>query len=319
MLMFMMNTASGLFHTREQLAAKGYHLRGNRFILGDDVYLPLFEGKMAYQYDHRFATYQGRRFRDTRPTEHVDPDFAVQPRYWLHQSNVTERLGNGDTNWLIGFRDITNAASERTSIFSAIPRTAVGNKFPLVFCEGQSSTLLCCLLANLNSMPFDYTTRQKISGNTMNFYLVKQFPVLPPAVYLASCTWSPGEDLTEWIARYVLELTHTAWDMRPYAEDCGYDGPPFRWDEARRFLLRCELDAAYFHLYGIERDDVDYIMETFPIVKRKDEAAHGEYRTKRVILEIYDEMQRAMETGEPYQTRLDPPPADPRVAHEARD
>ena len=76
-------------------------------------------------------------------------------------------------------------------------------------------------------------------------------------------------------------------------------------------LLHCELDGTYFHLYGIERDDVDYIMETFPIVKRKDEAAHGEYRTKRVILEIYDAMQRAMDTGEPYQTRLDPPPADP--------
>jgi hypothetical protein len=60
------------------------------------------------------------------------------------------------------------------------------------------------------------------------------------------------------------------------------------------------------------------LMDTFPIVKRKDEAAHAEYRTKRVILEIYDEMQRAMESGEPYQTRLDPPPADPRVAHEGR-
>ena len=47
--------------------------------------------------------------------------------------------------------------------------------------------------------------------------------------------------------------------------------------------MRCELDALYFHLYGIERDDVAYIMDTFPIVKRKDEAAHGEYRTKRVI------------------------------------
>ncbi len=74
-------------------------------------------------------------------------------------------------------------------------------------------------------------------------------------------------------------------------------GPPFRWDEDRRFLLRCELDAAYFHLYGIERDDVDYIMETFPIVKRKDIAKHGEYRTKRVILEMYDEMAAAMRSG----------------------
>lgn len=47
-----------------------------------------------------------------------------------------------------------------------------------------------------------------------------------------------------------------------------------------------------------------------------DEAAHGGYRTKRVILEICHEMQQAMETGEPYQARLDPPPADPRVAHD---
>jgi hypothetical protein len=96
--------------------------------------------------------------------------------------------------------------------------------------------------------------------------------------------------------------------MQPFARDLGYNGPPFRWDEERRFLLRCELDAAFFHLYGIEREDVDYIMETFPIVKRKDEKAHGEYRTKRVILGIYDAMRRAMETGVPYQGAVDVAP-----------
>ena len=108
----------------------------------------------------------------------------------------------------------------------------------------------------------------------------------------------------------MLELTFTSWDLQPFAQDCGYDGLPIVWDEARRFLLRCELDAAYFHLYGIKRDDVDYVMETFPIVKRKDETEHGEYRTKRVILEIYDAMKQAMETGVSYQTRLAPPPAN---------
>ena len=102
------------------------------------------------------------------------------------------------------------------------------------------------------------------------------------------------------------------------ARRIGSGGRAFRGGEERRFLLHCELDAAYFHLYGIARDDVDNIRETFPIVKRKDEAKRGEYRTKRVIVEIYDAMQRAMETEEPYQTQLDPPPADPRVAHPAR-
>ena len=123
----------------------------------------------------------------------------------------------------------------------------------------------------------------------------------------------------DWILPRSVELTYTAWDPEPFAKDGGYDGPPFRWNEHRCFLLRSELDAAYFHLYSIERDDVDYIMETFPIVKRKDEKQYGEYRTKRVILEIYDEMRRAMESGVPYRTRLVPPPADAAVAHAPRE
>jgi hypothetical protein len=98
--------------------------------------------------------------------------------------------------------------------------------------------------------------------------------------------------------------TYTAWDLEPFARDCGYDAPPFRWDEQRRSLLRAELDAAFFHLYGIHRDDAAYILDTFPIVRRKDIEKYGEYRTKSLILEIYDQLAAATHTGQPYQTRL---------------
>ena len=144
------------------------------------------------------------------------------------------------------------------------------------------------------------------------------------------CCWSPaGETYRGWLLPRALELAYTAWDLASFASECDYAGAPFRWDGERRFLLRCELDAAYFHLYlgslnewGTDspqlremfptpRDAVDYIMETFPIVKRKDEKQHGEYRTKRVILHIYDAMQQAIDTGQPYQTLLDPPPGPP--------
>jgi hypothetical protein len=118
-----------------------------------------------------------------------------------------------------------------------------------------------------------------------------------------------------WLLPRVLEPTYTSWDLQPFAEDCGYSGPPFRWDPERRFLLRCELDAAFFDLYGSSRDDAAYILDTFPIVRRKEEERFGEYRTKRVMLEIYDALADAARTGQPYQTRLNPPPADPRVAH----
>jgi hypothetical protein len=143
-----------------------------------------------------------------------------------------------------------------------------------------------------------------------------------------------------------LELAYTAWDLEPFAKDCGWSAPPFRWEENRRFLLRCELDAALFHLYlpaevsgdwrladgetaedlqrlkvGVStpRAAVAYIMDTFPIVRRRDEEKyHGDFRTKRVILEMYDAMADAIRTGQPYKTRLDPPPADPRCCHPPR-
>jgi len=151
-------------------------------------------------------------------------------------------------------------------------------------------------------------TRQKVGGTNLGGYIVEQLPVLPRGSLKFKWFVTP-EPLEAWLVSRVLELTYTAYDLEPFATDCGYSGPPFRWDEEGRFLLRCELDAAYFHLYGIGCDDVDYILKTFPIVKRRDEQAHGEYRTKRVILDIYDAMQQAMEVGTPYHMHLDPSPA----------
>jgi hypothetical protein len=115
-----------------------------------------------------------------------------------------------------------------------------------------------------------------------------------------------------------LELTFTAWDLAEFAKDCGYEGPPFRWNESRRSLICAELDALYLHLYRVERQNAEYILSTFPTLRRKDESRWGEYRTSRVILEIYDAMSEAQQSDQPYTTRLDPPPASPLVAHPAR-
>ena len=119
------------------------------------------------------------------------------------------------------------------------------------------------------------------------------------------------------------ESIYKLWDCETFARDCGYDWPPFRWDEERRFLLRAELAAAFFHLYGLNRDDTAYILDTFPIVRRKDIARTeiknqsgevtqpGTYITKETILTIYDAMADSIRTGQPYRTRLHPPPGPP--------
>ncbi len=310
-----------------------------------DQYAPLYEAKNIHQFDHRYASAANGSVEEVSVELKKVSNFCIVPRYWVAKSDAVSRVRRQGiiADWLVGFRSVSSGTNERTAIFSVFPLAGAGNSINVVL--GLTPAQYIYLLANGNSFIFDYTCRQKMSGMNVNIWIMEQLPVIPEQRYERPFLLSGLLKL--WILPRVLEITYSAWDLEPFAKDCGYDGPPFRWDEERRFLLRCELDAAYFHLYlgasrewgmanGEEkagdrsdpsplathhslfptpRDAVGYIMETFPIVKRKDIAKHGEYRTKRVILEIYDRMQRAIEIGEPYETLLEPPPADPRVAH----
>lgn len=321
MRMFDMTNDSKLFFTREQLESAGYILKGNRFLKEADLYLPLYEAKMIHQFDHRFSHSEqpvsGQRIRGSSVSindeQHSDPFYFAMPRYWVSGNEVERRLRN---KWSLVFRDIAGAvANVRTVVATIIGEAAVGNKAPLIIPGDRMATECAGLTANLNSFAFDYFARQKVTGVSMNYFILKQLPTIDPKKYQQACMWASYNTVQSWILARIIELTYTAWDLQTFASDCGYSGSPFVWNKERRFLLRCELDAAFFLLYGIDKEFVSYIMETFPIVRRRDEQECGEYRTKNLILEIYDAMQRAKETSQPYQTILDPPPADPRMAH----
>ncbi len=321
---FNMTSDSYLFRTREQLEQNNWKLIGNIFHRGNDQYLPLYEGKMISYFDHRFGTYEGQtqeqanqgKLPELTEEQHNTPSLLSIPRYWVHSSDMPDLIKDR-FNAFIAFRGIARSTDARTAIFSIVPLIPCGHSLSIVLVNSRFKGELAFLIVNLSSFAFDYITRQKAGGANMSFFVINQLPVLPPQHYNLQCAWDSVRTLGDWIAPRALELTYTAWDLEAFAKDCGYEGPPFRWDEERRFLLRCELDATYFHLYGIARDDVDYIMDTFRVWKEKEEKQQGEYRTKRMILEIYDEMQRAMECGQAYRTLLEPGPAVPAVAHRA--
>jgi hypothetical protein len=311
--MFHMTNDSGLFRSAAECEAEGAVLDGNVYRAPDGrVWMPLYEGKMVHHFDHRWAgVTAGEEFADCTPTAKADALFAPLPRYWVRATEVDQRLGN--QGWLLGFRDIARATDERTVIAAVIPRTAVGNKLPLLLSQ-LPPQWRALLGASMASFVHDFSARQKIGGTTLNFFLVEQFPVLPPSTYDRPAPWDAGATLAAWLTPRILELTYTAWDLAGFAADLCYRGRPFRWDDKRRALLRSEIDACFFHLYGLDRDEVEYVMSTFPIVRRRDEAAHGEHRTARFILERYDAMTKAAEGGDPYQSPLDPEPASPLVA-----
>jgi hypothetical protein len=294
----------------KQCSEDGYSQLGNTWLKEESKRLPVYESKLVNSYDHRFATYINSAVRELTFEEKQSASCLTTSRYWVEESffNLLMSKYKYDLNWFVTYRDVVRSTDARTLISAILPRIPASRKLPVL---GFDPSLPgWALSANFNALPLDYVARQSVGGISMSFFILKQLPILPPSIYFQNCFWSPPQLLIEWLAPRVLELTYTAYDLQGFAADCDYDGEPFRWDEERRFLLRCELDAAYFHLYGIAREDVGYILDTFPIVKRKDEARHGEYRTKRVILEIYDAMQQATTTGQPYQTLLDPPPAN---------
>lgn len=317
---------------------------------GDSRHAPLFEGKQIHHFDHRFATFdESEECRIVSDREKSCAEFHSLPRYFMSSSDFASRLHGRQLSYrgFLSVRDITNSTNERTVITAIRPFVPALNSLGNLFCKSPRDALFLC--GCLNSHAADYIARQKVGGTHLSPYCLLQIAVVSPEMSSRPGPWDTHCTGASWIQNYVFELTYTAWDLEPFARDCGWSGPPFRWDEERRFLLRCELDAAFFHLYlpadvdghwkparvaeGAVRDETDeelaelkkhfstprdavaYIMDTFPIVRRKDEEKHGSYRTKDTILSIYDAMQGAIRTGQPYQTRLDPPPADQRCCH----
>jgi hypothetical protein len=313
MAMFHMANDSGLFRTSDELEANGWQLAGNVFVRGRERMLSLYEAKIIHHFDSRFATYEGATQAQMNkgtlprltPSQHTDPACLPTPRYWVKETEVDNRLDrrSWDKDWLFCWRDIARSSDERTIICSVIPRVGVGHTLPLML---SASDQLSCLYANLTSFVLDYVARQKIAGTHLTYGYVTQLPVPAPSTYQDCTPWDMECSLYSWIEPRVLELSYTAGDLAPYAASLRDDGMPFQWNEERRFAMRAELDAAFFHLYGIERNDLGYIMDSFRAFQNNDRARFD--RTKGLILEVYDTMTEAIRTGEPYQAILDPAP-----------
>ena len=295
--MFHQTNDAELFRIGEDLKAARCRRDGPIWRRGDTKYLPLYEAKMVQAYDHRAAGIvvkgdnwmrQGQT-QETPLVQHQDAAFTVEPRWWVAEGKVL-CLSRDRAPWgFVGFKDITSATNQRTMIAAAIPWCAVTNHFPLIETSATARREMC-LLGNLNSFALDFAARQKIGAVTLNFFIVEQLPVLPPASYADRCPWDKTQTLESWVSERVLKLTCTANDMIPLAEAAGFTPQVHRWNPAERMELMAELDAAYFLLYGIDRDDARYILSTFSGVTKEGESVIGPHSVIDLILDTYDEL-----------------------------
>jgi hypothetical protein len=285
--MFHMTNDSDKFRTGAELEQAGaYRVAGQHWERGADRWLPLYEGKMVNIFDHRYASVrvnprnisgQGVTVQSTIE-ERCDPGFVPPPRYWVDEREITYPY-----SYALGFNDVCNTNNRRSVIGALVPRAAYGNTLPVLVPEEPAKVRnLSLFAANLCSIVFDYVARQKIQSRHLNWYILEQLPVVRVEAY--ACRFGP-KTAEEIIREDVLHLTYTAHDMAGFARDQGYDGPPFRWDDEDRLRRRARLDAVFFHLYGLDREAADYVLGTFPIVRRQEEQRYdGRFRSRDLIL-----------------------------------
>ena len=302
--MFDMTNDSHRFRTRAELETDegAWHTGGNRWQSPAGDWVPLYEGKMVQAFDHRAASVVVNPANVNRPAQpvaateaqHASAAWTADPQFWIQPPEGLAR-----SPYTLAFKDVTAPTNVRSMIAAIVPSGAAGNTLPLLSlpdADGHEDAAgLALLAANLNSVAFDFVARQKIQGQHLNWFIVEQLPVVPPAAYDRRFG---GRTAGEIVRDAVLELTHTAYDMAPFARDLGWVDdagqvrPPFPWDEERRLHLRAKLDALYFILTGVVdpadpapgRDDVAYIFSTFPIVEREETARWGRHRSRDLTL-----------------------------------
>lgn len=290
---------SARFRTGPELEEKSFVRQGNWWTNGEVLAVKLYEGKMFGLYDHRAATVRisatatmrQRQSEETSPADHRDAMFVAEPYYWV------ECEAADVPQWSLVFKKVTSPTNERTCIAAVLPRCLFNDSVHVIERnESRPSHEWAALLGNIASIPFDYVTRCKLGGVNLNFYIFEQLPVLAPEAFLEEVP--SGGIYAELVIPRVLELTYTAWDLKPFARDLGYDGEPFPWDEDRRHRLKCELDAVFAHLYHLGRPDLEWILDapypsaSFPGLKRNELKQFGEYRTQRYVLHAYDQLAR---------------------------
>ena len=304
-----MSGDSDKFRTSAELErGKGYRVKPNNYKRGDDLYVPLYVGRMIDNHNHRANSVSynpdnpHRRFNSEPSTDAQlrDSSYCPEPSFWVNNKHIS---APEELNWFLGYRDVTAATNRRTVIASLVPRGAFSNTAPLIMpalppkpkkgdlekwreeCEQviadykQNAPLLA---ANLSSFALDFVARQKSASIHLEWYFLQQLPIIPPANYEKK---AGKQTIGEFVRERVLKLAYTADDMKEFAKDMAHKGKPFIWDENNRAHLRAQLDALYFLLYGITNDDAKYIMDSFAIIKKEDEKQHnGGYFTRDLIL-----------------------------------
>lgn len=306
-----MTSDSRMFRTQEELGDAGARLDDfARFSDGLNIWWPVMEAKLFDAYNVSSKTFDGvppsvrfnTKASPTRVHRFGSKEPLGIPRYWVPESWARSEWPSARA-WVLAGKEVTdNKTSSRTSVFAPLPRIAASYTCQLVFGDRLSAEYLACLLGQLNSLVFDFFARQKISGSHLTASILRQLPVLSPEVCARPVPWAECS-ASSWLAARVAALANTTIAVSAFVADVGASASRFAAQDEKR--IRAEIDAACMHLFGLSRSEVEFVLDSFVILRRMEFSAVGEYRTRRLVLDSYDRIAEAIVTGTTYCSPFD--------------
>jgi hypothetical protein len=274
---------------------------------------PLYEGKMIWLFDSHFES--PRYWLDREEVEEALGENAWEGKHY----RVGFRNVASSTNERTLICGIAPPSFHGNSLLTVTPQNRRW--------KGPNELETLWIASILSSLCIDFLIRQKVSTN-LNYFFIESLPVPRGNVQSivfdritakATRLFCFGKDF----AKLWQKLFSTDWQspefwypssapidtygpaheqeirrrLRDEAENltrewglhCGvHNRLPDRRDTGDRAQLRAEIDAYVAHLYGLSQDDFAYILDTFPVLRKKEKKAFGEFMSKRKCLEEFD-------------------------------
>ena len=270
-------------------------------------FLPVYEGEYFHSFDHRFATTEGDGTRPLTQEERQDCELDIATQTWVPNANWEARwaeLGAEGPAWVLALRRQARTTDETTGISAILPPCGLEGSASCFWGGDLAGPVAAVLSACVNSYAFNFFLRRRQSGANVSKSIYSQLP-LPRRLVSSAIEGTP---IATPVIQRVVELVFSTASLAGFAQACGFEGAlPLAWDVDRRSRTRHELEAMIFLAYGLASDQIEVVMDDFPIVRRKEEQRYGSYRTKEQILELYDHMAECRARGEEYQPNMPDP------------
>jgi len=272
------------------------HMTNNAALFCEDpVGIPLYEGRMIGQYDHRAKGYVSGRARASvwQEFNFGSPNKTIQPQWRVMRDQVRGKNANRVGRYRMGYGWVASPTNERSLIAGLLPRECIaGNAVPTIIYEPEFEWMYIPWLATANSFTLDFLVRMKVSLN-LTFTLLKSLP-FPRS--------SEVTDVVRRLAPSVLQLCCTSEDMIDYwgaMANLNLVAPssgtvPGCNDPLQRRCLRALVDAIVARdVFDVTREELAYILTTFPGVEEHDVKQFGDFRTAQLVLSAFDQLANA--------------------------